>query len=91
MRREALSFISSSFVANLLSTRGFISFVAVRASFLLGVWHPLARHKRTIRESILRENHIFHQFTKVFLLENFPLYGIYVISTCASRINEFQY
>ena len=37
----------------------------------------LARHKRAIRESFLRKNRIFHQFTKVFSLESFSLYGIY--------------
>ena len=41
----------------------------------LGVWHPLAWHKRAIRESFLHENHIFHQFTKLFSLESFPLYS----------------
>ena len=30
----------------------------------------LAQHRRAIRE-----NHIFHQFAKVFFLESFPLYG----------------
>ena len=43
----------------------------------LGVWHPLAQHKRAICEICLRENHIFHQFAKAFSLESFPLYGIY--------------
>ena len=48
---------------------------SLRISQFLGVWHPLAQHKRAIRESFLRENHIFDQFTKVFSLESFPLYG----------------
>ena len=43
----------------------------------LGAWHPLAQHKRAIRESFLRENCIFHQFAKVFSPESFPLYGMY--------------
>ena len=38
-------------------------------------WHPLARQKRVICESFLRENSIFHHFMKVFSLESFPLYG----------------
>ena len=40
----------------------------------LGAWCPLARHKRAIQE--LQENHIFHQFTKVFSLKHFPLYSM---------------
>ena len=47
----------------------------------LGVWHPLAWHKQAIHESFLCENHIFHQFAKVFSLESFPLYGILLWST----------
>ena len=43
--------------------------------WILEVWHPLAWHKQAIRESFLRENHIFHQFVKVFSLESFPLYS----------------
>ena len=38
-------------------------------------WRPLVRQKRVIHESFLCENHIFHQFAKIFSLENFPLYG----------------
>jgi len=40
----------------------------------LGGWHPLVRQKRAIREYFLCENRIFHQSTKVFSLESFPLY-----------------
>ena len=39
----------------------------------LEVWHLLAQHKRAICESFIHENHIFHQFAKVFSLESFPL------------------
>ena len=42
----------------------------------LGVWCPLAPHKRAIHESFLCENCIFHQFAKVFSLESFLLYGM---------------
>ena len=41
-----------------------------------GAWHPLVWQKRAIRESFHRENRLFHQFVKVFLLESLPLYGI---------------
>ena len=40
-----------------------------------GAWCPLARQKRAIRKSFLCKNIIFHQFTKVFFLESFLLYG----------------
>ena len=40
-----------------------------------GAWHRLAQQKRPIHESFLHEKRIFHQFTKVFSLESFPLYG----------------
>ena len=43
----------------------------------LGVWHPLAQQKRVIHESLLRENHIFYQFTKVFSLKSFPLHSTF--------------
>ena len=57
--------------------REFRGFVAIYESFLreIGGWGlggcPLAQQKRAIRE-----NHIFHQFAKVFSLECFPLYSI---------------
>ena len=39
-------------------------------------WHTFARQKGTICESFLHaQNRIFHQFSKVFSLEGFPLYG----------------
>ena len=38
----------------------------------LGAWRRLARHKRAIRESFLRENRIFRQIAKVVSLESFP-------------------
>ena len=38
----------------------------------------VVQHRWAICESLLYENHIFHQFTKVFSLESFPLYGMYV-------------
>ena len=41
----------------------------------LGVWHPLVRLKRAIRENFLCKNCIFHQFMKVYSLESFPIYG----------------
>ena len=43
-----------------------------------GAWRPLAWQKWAIRESFLQENHIFHQFAKVFSLESSPLYGVYI-------------
>ena len=42
----------------------------------LGAWHPLARQKRTIPESSLCKNHIFHQFAKVISLQSFLLYSM---------------
>ena len=32
--------------------------------------------QQAFHESFLHENRLFHQFTKVFSLESFPLYGI---------------
>ena len=76
--------------------RKFRGFVAIRESFptKFRAWRPLAWQKQAICESFLRENHIFHQFAKVFSLESFPLYGsiftamtllnkAHLISTCA--------
>ena len=40
-----------------------------------GAWCPLAWQKQTTRKSFLCKNRIFHQFTKVFFLESFLLYG----------------
>ena len=40
-------------------------------SMKFGAWRPLARQKRAIHESFLRENHIFHQFAS-FLPRKFP-------------------
>ena len=61
-------------------------FVAIRESFLRKIWGHGIRWcgKGAIRESFLRENHIFHQFAKVFSLESFPLYGIWC--TCILSI-----
>ena len=42
----------------------------------LRAWRPLARQKWQSAKVFLRKNFIFHQFTKVFSLESFPLYGI---------------
>jgi len=39
---------------------------------------PLALQKWAIRKSFLHENWIYHQFTKVFSLKSFPLYGTFV-------------
>ena len=44
----------------------------------LEVWHPLAQHKRAIRESFLLENCLFHRFTEIFSLKSFPLYDMYL-------------
>ena len=49
------------------------------SSAKFGVWHPLAWQKRAICKSFLCENCIFHQFAKVFFLESFPLYGIFLL------------
>ena len=46
---------------------------------------PLVLQKRAIRESFLRENHIFNQFAKVFCLKSFLLYMQYNISTSYSK------
>ena len=40
-----------------------------------GGWCPLAWQNRAIRESFLCGNGIFHQFTKIFSLKRFLLYG----------------
>ena len=40
-----------------------------------GAWRSLAQQKQAISESFFRKNRIFRQFTKVFSLESFPLYG----------------
>ena len=47
--------------------REFRGFVAIREGFFakFGGVASLARQKRTIRESFLRENRIFHQFAQV--------------------------
>ena len=61
------------------NVREFQGFVAIHESFLReigGAWHLFGSDtKRAICESFLRENLIFHQFTKVFSLESFPLYS----------------
>ena len=46
-------------------------------SFLRKIWGcgTLVLQKQAICESFLHENHIFHQFAKVFSLESFPLYS----------------
>ena len=41
----------------------------------LGAWRLLAWQKRTIRESFLHKNRIFHQFEKFFFLKSFPIYS----------------
>jgi len=60
--------------------RKFHSFVAICKSFLHKIWGVvffLARYKQAIHESLLSENHIFHQFAKVFSLNSFPLENVF--------------
>ena len=51
-----------------------------------GARHPLAQQNQAIGKSFLCENQIFHQFTKVFSLESFPLYGILYLHTKTKHI-----
>ena len=48
----------------------------------MGAWHPLATQSTQAIHKNFSENHIFHQFTKVFSLESFPLCGIYILCGC---------
>ena len=50
-------------------------FLKVFSTENLGTWCPLVQQKRAIRKSFLRENRIFHQFTKDFSLESFLPYS----------------
>ena len=58
-------------------------------------WRLLARQKRAIRESFLREKRIFHQFAKVFSHESFPLYGrpsmCSPVTMVMSTINSYKH
>ena len=51
-----------------------LGFVAICEGFFakFGGVASLARQKRAIRESFLRENRIFYQFAQVFSHESFP-------------------
>ena len=62
-------------------------FVTVCKSFLHKIWGCgiLWRHNQPIHKSFLHENHIFHQFTKNFLPQKFPItQWLYFVCTYVS-------
>ena len=67
-------------IAENLRGRKFSRFVAIRESFLCEIWGPgvLWRCKSEQSAKIFSAKSYFHQFAKVFSLESFPLYGIWL-------------
>ena len=61
------------------SVRKFRGFVAIHESFLREIGGVASFGSDTIHESFLHKNLIFCQFSKVFSLESFPLYGIQAV------------